>query len=188
MKTLLPALLLLLAADAARAQFLKKTDEKPAAKEVAPEGKKSGADDLKEGGPTVVCDGKKPGGYRVSMNGKEGMVVAPCLRKHEESHVADYRETCPVGCKDQPDGTPSPQEAPRCAAFETIKGWRDWRADSECKAYTVERACLKELFQKAPDSDKDQIRNRVLKVKCRLAKFKCEGAESWNWYIEKCKE
>lgn len=180
---------LLLPPLAARAQFLKKTDDKPAAKEVSPpEGKKSGADELKEGGPTVVCDGKKPGGYRVAMNGKDGLLFAACLRKHEESHIEDYVKTCPDGCKGQADGTPSPMDAPRCAAFETVKGWRDWRADSECKAYAVERACLKELFQKAAEPEKNPIRIKVRQVRCRLTKYKCEGAEPLKWYQDNCKE
>ncbi len=194
MRTSLIVLALLPAAAAVHAEdYLKKSDVSPIAK-VVEAGKSvdsapAPADGLKEGGPTVVCDGKKPGGYRVAMNGKDGLIFASCMRKHEESHIEDYKKTCPDGCKGQADGVPSPTDAPRCAAFLKAEDWNSWRAESECTAYAVERRCLGDLFKAATEPQKNPIRIKVRQVKCRLTKYKCpEGAQPLKWYQDNCKE
>lgn len=171
---------------------LKRTEDKgPAAKEVAPsETKKPARNDLAEGGPTVVCDGK--GGYRVDMKGKDILMQASCLRKHEESHIEDFNKTCPVGCKGQPDGTPHPLNTPRCPPFEKIEDWISWRSETECKSYAIERACLKELYNSAsgPKDKVEKIHNAIRPlikhVKCRLTNYHCEGSESRKWFQENC--
>lgn len=143
--------------------------------------------------PTVVCDGK--GGYRVEAYGHEQSLLGRCYVAHEQSHRADLERICPNGCKNQRNGTLHATDAPRCAAFKEVSDYNDWRQESECKAYSAEKRCLKELAQrimaeqqKANSADiryklndmLSSLRHRSRKVRCSRAFYKCgdEGDEN----------
>jgi hypothetical protein len=175
------ALCLLLLAVSARAQFVDKDAEKPAAAPASPalpSGALPAAEvDTAQGGPTVVCDGK--GGYAVDMKGKAVLLHGSCLRAHEDSHVADLAKTCPDGCKGQAAGTPHPwdNKTGRCPAFKDDLAFWTWRVGSECRAYSAERVCLRDLFEKAAKDDKGKVRARVKSVRQSLAYWRARGKE-----------
>lgn len=92
------------------------------------------------GAATIVCDGK--GGYRVALRGWAGATcgIEGCVRRHEESHAADWRSRWPQGCKDKADGDQIPLGGAGYAAF--LK-------KSECDAYTTEISCVTPLHEAA---------------------------------------
>lgn len=92
------------------------------------------------GAATIVCDGN--GGYRVALRGWAGAAcgIEGCVRRHEESHAADWRRRWPKGCKDKADGATIPLGGPGYAAF---------LRKSECDAYTTEISCVTPLYQAA---------------------------------------
>lgn len=133
--------------------------------------------DTAQGGPTVVCDGK--GGYRVDMKGKQVLPHGACLKVHELSHLADLQGVCPAGCKGQVDGVAHPWDdtGGRCPAFKDQLAFWTWRVGSECKAYTAERRCLHELFEKASGDAKGSLRARVKSVRKSLSYWDARGRE-----------
>lgn len=131
--------------------------------------------DSGEGGPTVVCDGA--GGYRADLKGKGGLLHGGCLKAHEQSHVEDLQKTCPSGCQGRAAGSPHPWDdtGGRCPAFAAEAGFWAWRVASECRAYTLERRCLRELFEKVSEADKGKVRARVKSVRRSLSYWNAEG-------------
>ena len=91
----------------------------------------------RQGAATIVCDGS--GDYGVQLNSWAGAKcgIEDCVRRHEESHAADWRKRWPDGCKNA-DGTPKP------AGSQIPLGGPGYDAflkKSECDAYTTEVPC-----------------------------------------------
>jgi hypothetical protein len=81
---------------------------------------------------TIVCDGK--GGYRVDLRAWAGAPcgLEGCIRRHEESHISDWKGRWPDGCKNKQDGAQIPLGG---------AGYDAFLKTSECQAYTAELAC-----------------------------------------------
>jgi hypothetical protein len=103
-----------------------------------------------QGDATIVCDGK--GGYRVDLRGWAnapcGLVA--CIRRHEETHITDWKGRWPDGCKDKADGAQIPLGGAGYDAF--LKA-------SECRAYTAELACNAPLLDAAKGDCVQTIRD-----------------------------
>jgi hypothetical protein len=93
---------------------------------------------------TIVCDGK--GGYRVDMGGwaGAGCGIEKCVRRHEQSHAADWKARWPKGCKGKKNGDTIPLGG---------KGYAAFLKKSECKAYTTELTCVTGKYTKAKAKD-----------------------------------
>jgi hypothetical protein len=63
--------------------------------------------------------------------------IEDCVRKHEESHLGEWRVRYPEGCKNA-DGTPKPDATPVPTGGP---GYEAFLKQSECTAYTNEIAC-----------------------------------------------
>lgn len=106
-----------------------------------------------QGDATIVCDGR--GGYRVSMGWAASAAcgIGDCVRRHEQSHIADWQRRWPNGCKSadgsaKADGATVPTGGPGYAAF---------LRQSECTAYGVEIPCEEALLRNATDACKPTI-------------------------------
>jgi len=115
-------------------------------------------DDLPHNGSaTIVCNGR--GGYRVSMGSWAGATcgIAGCVRRHEESHIADWQGRWPDGCKNA-DGTPKPDGS-------TIPlggpGYNTFLRQSECTAYGVEERCVQGLLRNASEGCRATLRSHL---------------------------
>lgn len=92
---------------------------------------------FKGGAATIVCDGKD--GYRVALNDWAGAACGTedCVRKHEQSHAADWKKRWPEGCKGKKDGDAIPLGG---------DGYDEFLKKSECTAHTVDLACADALL------------------------------------------
>lgn len=97
-----------------------------------------------DGAATIVCDGK--GGYRVQMAGwaGAGCGIEECVRRHEQSHITDWKARWPKGCEGKKDGDTIPLGG---------KGYDAFLKKSECNAYTVELTCVTGKHDKAGAKD-----------------------------------
>jgi hypothetical protein len=93
--------------------------------------------------PTVVCDGR--GDYRTEVYGRDGTLLGPCFQAHEVSHVRDLRESCPEGCRGQPDGAAHGTGDPRCPGWKKTETYLSWLKTTECAGYAAEAACLRSM-------------------------------------------
>lgn len=115
-------------------------------------------DDLPHNGSaTIVCNGR--GGYRVAMGGWAGAAcgIAGCVRRHEESHIADWQGRWPDGCKNadgtsKPDGSTIPLGGP---------GYNTFLRQSECTAYGVEEGCVQDLLRNASEGCRTTLRSHL---------------------------
>jgi hypothetical protein len=108
----------------------------------------------RQGDATIVCDGK--GGYRVAMGAwaGAGCGIEGCVRRHEQSHIADWKARWPKGCKGKKDGDTIPLGG---------KGYAAFLKKSECKAYTVELTCVtgKHTKTKAKEPCKKTLKDHM---------------------------
>jgi len=117
------------------------------------------------GAATIVCDGS--GGYRVQLNSWAGAKcgIEACVRKHEESHAADWRKRWPEGCKGKADGDQIPLGGP---------GYDDFLKKSECDAYTTEVPCEEAALAGASKECKPYVQNILDDTKAQQKKY-CGG-------------
>ena len=123
-----------------------------------------------QGAATVVCNGS--GDYRVDLGGWATATcgVVDCVRKHEESHIADLRVRYANGCKNadgssKPDGTPHPTGG---------ADYADWRNKTECTANTVEIPCYEALLKNSSPECQPVVEG-VLKQTEQDKKKYCSG-------------
>jgi hypothetical protein len=118
-----------------------------------------------QGAATIVCDGS--GGYRVQLNSWAGAKcgIEACVRKHEESHAADWRKRWPDGCKGKANGDQIPLGGPGYDAF--LK-------KSECDAYTTEVPCEEAALSGASKECKPYVQG-VLDDTKKQKKAYCGG-------------
>lgn len=107
------------------------------------------------GSATIVCNGS--GGYRVSMGWAATATcgIGDCVRRHEESHITDWRRRYPDGCKNadgsnKPDGTRVPTSG---------SGYDAFLRTSECTAYNVEIPCEEALLSAASTECRPVVQN-----------------------------
>jgi RHS repeat-associated protein len=87
---------------------------------------------------TIQCDGK--GNYEI-INHDQSSTRA-CTEKHEASHVKDWKEHYgPNSCKSS-DGTNLPKGTLPMHKAHGVD-YRDFLRDSECRAYSVSKECVK---------------------------------------------
>jgi len=122
------------------------------------------------GSATIVCNGS--GGYRTKLAGSwvdEGnwnkCGVWMCVEQHEQSHIKDWEQRFPNGCKNA-DGTSKKDDTQVPTGGE---GYDDFLRQSECKAYKIELACEQKLQETAgkdckPDID-SIVKDRQERVK-----------------------
>lgn len=116
---------------------------------------------------TIVCDGS--GGYTPILGGWAGAPcgIEGCVRRHEESHAADWLGRYPDGCKNDDGsakaaGTDIPLTGPGYDAF--------LRA-SECTAYGVEEVCITPLIAAADEPCKTQLQDHLTDTQNQKAGF-----------------
>jgi hypothetical protein len=114
------------------------------------------------GAATIVCDGA--GGYRVQLNSWAGSPcgIEACIRKHEESHAADWRGRWPQGCKDKPDGATIPLGG---------AGYADFLKQSECRAYTTEVPCEEAALTAATGDCRAKVQTVLTDTKAEKTRY-----------------
>ncbi len=117
------------------------------------------------GAATIVCDGS--GGYRVQLNSWAGAKcgIEACVRKHEESHAADWKKRWPDGCKGKADGDQIPLGGP---------GYDDFLKKSECDAYSTEVPCEEAALSGATKECKPYVQGVLDDTKQQQKKY-CGG-------------
>jgi hypothetical protein len=118
-----------------------------------------------QGAATIVCDGS--GGYRVQLNSWAGAKcgIEACVRRHEESHAADWKKRWPDGCKGKADGAQIPLGGP---------GYDDFLKKSECDAYTTEVPCEEAALAGASKECKPYVQGVLDDTKQQQKKY-CGG-------------
>jgi RHS repeat-associated protein len=95
---------------------------------------------------TIRCDGKGPtGDYEVVMTDEQKAGCdAECIRAHEESHIADWKERYGKdSCRNKRKGF-----LPGFLYWDPA--YREFHRRSECKAYKVFKACAQKLAKDCP--------------------------------------
>jgi hypothetical protein len=123
-----------------------------------------------QGAATIVCDGS--GDYRVALNSWAGAKcgIEDCVRRHEESHAADWRKRWPDGCKNA-DGTPKPDGSQIPLGGP---GYDDFLKKSECDAYTTEVPCEQAALAGATKECKPYVQGVLDDTKNQQKKY-CGG-------------
>ncbi len=113
-------------------------------------------DDLPhQGSATIECDGS--GGYRVNLGwaATARCGIRDCVRRHEESHITDWRGRWPNGCRNA-DGTNKPAGSQVPTGGD---GYDAFLRQSECRAYNIEVPCEEALLRNASEDCRDYVRN-----------------------------
>jgi hypothetical protein len=123
-----------------------------------------------QGAATIVCDGA--GDYRVQLNSWAGAKcgIEACVRRHEESHAADWRKRWPDGCKNA-DGSPKADGAQIPLGGP---GYDEFLKKSECDAYTTEVPCEETALAGASKECKPYVQGVLDDTKKQQAKY-CGG-------------
>jgi RHS repeat-associated protein len=107
---------------------------------------------------TIQCDGK--GGYEVIINDRGP--ARGCTTIHEQSHVQDWKERY---------GKDSCQGKERgYLPMENTADYRNFRRDSECRAYEAEKQCVKKCNDPTAQKAWDQ----------GVERFYCNQYDSWK--------
>lgn len=107
---------------------------------------------------TIQCDGK--GGYEVIINDRGP--ARGCTTIHEQSHVQDWTERY---------GKDSCQGKERgYLPMENTADYRNFRRDSECRAYEAEKQCVKKCNDPTAQKAWDQ----------GVERFYCNQYDSWK--------
>jgi hypothetical protein len=116
---------------------------------------------------TIGCDGKGPtGDYEVVMTAEQKAACdAECIRAHEESHIADWKERYGKdSCRNKRKGF-----LPGFFYWDPV--YREFHRRSECKAYKVSKTCDQYLLKSCPKckaTAADSVRrdNREIEHNC----------------------
>ncbi|NHZ65959.1 RHS repeat-associated core domain-containing protein, partial [Massilia genomosp. 1] len=116
-----------------------------------------------EDASTIACDGK--GNYEIINNAKG--VARKCVNIHEQSHMSDWiKRYGKDSCVGRPKGY---------IPYASVNGddYRDFLRDSECRAYTAEKACTEEC------KDGGESKKRY---DYGIAKNYCKNYDTWKKY------
>jgi hypothetical protein len=96
---------------------------------------------------TIKCNGS--GGYRIVYGSWAGATCGTksCVRKHEKSHIKDWKAKWPDGCKGQSKGY-LPKGDPPDKPLMTANQYKAFLKKSECEAHKADLKCAKALLQK----------------------------------------
>jgi len=87
--------------------------------------------------PTIRCNGKGENGDYEVVNPNKNLCFGECTRKHEESHIEDWKKRYGAdSCKNKPFGW---------LPTEDTQDYRNFLEKSECKAYKIDRDCVNKL-------------------------------------------
>lgn len=87
--------------------------------------------------PTIRCNGKGENGDYEVVNPYKNQCYGECTRKHEESHIADWKSRYGAdSCKNKPFGW---------LPMEDTQDYKNFLQQSECRAHWIGRKCINEL-------------------------------------------